>query len=507
MAVETPASEINRIRVDRSHPYDFFWGKDVSGHYLLVLRFDAVLLDSIKIRKIILTGITTDIRIVPDTADGIFLITLQNAENADIFFTLCESLIKKTRNVQDVHAAIAVIYSQLERWRTLLSSAKHNRLSAQEVQGLFGELLFLEECIDGQHVSTQAAIEGWQGPKGAPHDFIFGRSAVEIKSIGGSYADSVKISTESQLTTHLETLHLRVIFLAIDRDCNSGFSLNDFILRLKEKIADSDLILIFEERLAEVGYFDIPEYDFPCFSVVQTRTYEVREGFPCITPESLAPGISDVSYCIAFSSIAGYICDSFIPGYSRRHEMSMDIEEFFHDFRQELLSGAEAREDFLEAEFALSTTRELEESGAIEGFELCHYKAPRGMRVDGYWLNDDGISIDLFIVDFANREVLESLTRSDVDALFKRIENFFTACAEKGLYGELEETSLGYGLARDIAGRANTFAKVNFYLLSERLLSEKLQAIEDKPYKGRTFTYNIWDISRLHRYSRIFPEA
>ena len=33
--IHTPASEINRIRVDRSHSYDFFWGKDVSGHYLL----------------------------------------------------------------------------------------------------------------------------------------------------------------------------------------------------------------------------------------------------------------------------------------------------------------------------------------------------------------------------------------------------------------------------------------------------------------------------------------
>jgi hypothetical protein len=179
--------------------------------------------------------------------------------------------------------------------------------------------------------------------------------------------------------------------------------------------------------------------------------------------------------------------------------MSMDIEEFFHDFRQDLLSGAEAKEDFLEAEFALSATKELDESGAIEGFEPCHYKALRGMRVDGYWLNDDGISIDLFIVDFANRESLESLTRSDVDALFKRIENFFTACALKGLYSELEETSPGYGLARDISNRAETFAKVNFYLLSERLLSQTLQAIEDKSYQGWIFTYNIWDISRLYR--------
>lgn len=312
--IQTPASEINRLRVDSSHPYDFFWGKDASGHYLLVLRFDAVLLDDIKIRKIILTGITIDIRAVPDTADGIFLITLQDTESADIFFTLCEALVKKTRNVPNVLAVIAIIYSQLERWRTLLSSARHNRLSAQEVQGLFGELQFLEECIDGQHVSIQAAIEGWQGPKGAPHDFIFGQSAVEIKSISGSYADSVRISTESQLTTHLDTLHLRITFLTVDTDCKSGLSLNDLIIRLTEKIKGGELVFTFEEKLAAAGYVDIPEYDFPCFSVVQTRIYEVRDGFPRITPESLAPGISDVSYCIALSSIAGYICDSFIPG-------------------------------------------------------------------------------------------------------------------------------------------------------------------------------------------------
>ena len=179
--------------------------------------------------------------------------------------------------------------------------------------------------------------------------------------------------------------------------------------------------------------------------------------------------------------------------------MSLDIEEFFHDFRQGLLSGAEAREDFLEAEFALSVTRELVESGAIEGFETCHYKALRGMRIDGYWINDDSISIDLFIVDFSNREEIVSLTRGDVDALFKRIENFFIGSAEKNLYSELEETSLGYGLARDLFNRASAFSKVNFYLLSERLLSEKLQVIEDKSYREWNFTYNIWDISRLYR--------
>src|SRR5690606_24404392 len=155
---------------------------------------------------------------------------------------------------------------------------------------------------------------------------------------------------------------------------------------------------------------------------------------------------------------------------------------YFHDFRQNLLTGAEAREDFLEAEFALATIRELEDSGAVEGFEVCQYKAPRGMRVDGYWYNDDGISLDLFITDFANREMLETLTKTDADALFKRVENFFIASAEKALYRELEETSLGYGLARDISVRAATYTRVNFYLISERKLSDKVAGFEEKKH-------------------------
>jgi len=181
--------------------------------------------------------------------------------------------------------------------------------------------------------------------------------------------------------------------------------------------------------------------------------------------------------------------------------MSVSLEEYFHDFRQNLLTGAEAREDFLEAEFALATARELEDSGAVEGFEACQYKAPRGMRVDGYWYNDDGISLDLYITDFSNRETLETLTKTDADALFKRVENFFTASAEKALYRELEETSLGYGLSRDISVRASTYTRVNFYLISERKLSDKVAGFEEKKHGAWTFNYNIWDITRLHRIS------
>lgn len=312
-SIKSPASDINLLRIDATHPQDFSWGKDSAGRLLLVLKLPMNSEHDLSVRNIVLTGIKSDIFRIEATGEAYFQLALQSKDSADIFYTLCSDLIEKTRAITTAEAALSLVYSRLDRWRVLLSKTNPSLLSPQEIQGLFGELKFLEECIDDGRISTEAAIEGWQGPLGAPHDFIFDQAAIEIKSISGSSADSVRISSELQLTTHLITLHLRVIFLAQDADCNRGASLNTLVRELRDKIQAHDLVQFFDQRLSEIGYIDIPEYGYPCFSVMQNRTYHVREGFPRITPELLPGGISNVAYDISFSSIAGYICDSFAP--------------------------------------------------------------------------------------------------------------------------------------------------------------------------------------------------
>lgn len=178
--------------------------------------------------------------------------------------------------------------------------------------------------------------------------------------------------------------------------------------------------------------------------------------------------------------------------------MEQTDEDFFHDFRQELLAGAEANGSFQLSEFMEAIANDLVETGFTEGFELCHFRAQRGMRVDGYWFNDEGV-LDLFIADFDSRNELASLTRTEVAAAFKRVANFFEASANKGLAGELEVTSPEYGLARQIADRKDAIRQVNLVLFSERTLSEKIQALPDTEVAGVPAAHHIWDISRLHR--------
>lgn len=178
--------------------------------------------------------------------------------------------------------------------------------------------------------------------------------------------------------------------------------------------------------------------------------------------------------------------------------METTVEGFFHDFRQELLAGAEANGSFQLAEFMESVANELVETGFTEGFEFCHFRAQRGMRVDGYWFNDEGV-LDLFVADFDCRSELASLTRTDVDAAFKRAANFFEASISKGMAKELEVTSPEYGLSRQIGDRKGLIRRLNLFLFSERTLSGKIQTLPDSEIAGVPTSYHIWDISRLHR--------
>lgn len=179
--------------------------------------------------------------------------------------------------------------------------------------------------------------------------------------------------------------------------------------------------------------------------------------------------------------------------------MEQSIQEFFHDFRQELLSGAAAKGCFQLTEFMESFANELVETGFSEGFEPCHFRSPRrGLRVDGYWFDEEG-SLALFIADFDSRNDLESLTKTDVDAAFTRVSNFFQACTNDGLSSELEVTSPEYGLARQIEDRKGAIRQLSLILLSERVLSERLKEIPDTEVAGLPATHHIWDITRLKR--------
>lgn len=172
------------------------------------------------------------------------------------------------------------------------------------------------------------------------------------------------------------------------------------------------------------------------------------------------------------------------------------LEDYYQSLCPEVTPSYGSRE-MSESDFLLSMTDELLSAGAIGGFESSHYN-PRGMRVDGYWFNEEESSLDLFVVDYDNRPCLETLTKTDVNSNFKRLEKFFMDCVDKRFYENLEGLQI-YGLARDIYDLRNRYSKVNLYLISERNLSDRMNSIDNIIFNQWSISYHVWDMSRFYR--------
>jgi len=122
--------------------------------------------------------------------------------------------------------------------------------------------------------------------------------------------------------------------------------------------------------------------------------------------------------------------------------MSDDINKFYQDFFQDIRSSADADGDFLEASFVERFCEYLIDAGEFDTYDAGHYRAAKGLRVDGYAgdpVEEEGV-LTLFISDFNQDEEVASLTKTEMTAIFKRLENFYLRACDHEFCYELEES-------------------------------------------------------------------
>ena len=180
--------------------------------------------------------------------------------------------------------------------------------------------------------------------------------------------------------------------------------------------------------------------------------------------------------------------------------MSSELAEFHKDFFQEVVSQADMGK-FMENAFTEHFCDYLVDAGEFDTYDPAYYRAAKGMKVDGYGGDPseyDGV-LTLVVADFYEGDELTSLTKTQIDSVFKRLVNFYTACLKDDFYIQMEETATGFGLARMINDCQRQITRIRLFLVSNKLLSERVSGKEDTEIGGTPATYNVWDISRLHR--------
>lgn len=178
----------------------------------------------------------------------------------------------------------------------------------------------------------------------------------------------------------------------------------------------------------------------------------------------------------------------------------MNIQEFFHEFQQDILSRADANQNFTESMFVDVMGDLLVEIGDISGFDSCYYRHKSlGIRVDGYSIEEGERLLNLFVSDYRSGSDLETITQNEFFAACKRGKKFFLKSMDHEYLNRLEESSDGYGLMRDLAGRSHQFDKVRIHVLSNAVAGRNLVGLSSVTEDGIMFVFDLWDLGRMFR--------
>lgn len=308
VSLETPPNSANLSarRVDAGHPWDFFWATDSTESCLLVLRHSpAATLPKLPRVK------GFDIARIADHAGTRQLLAfkLTDPSHRDVFHRLCLDIVESTRASETEQAAVDQAVARTWRWHHLLRGGSANLLSAEEQQGLIGELLTLGTLV-GLGMPVGAVLTAWRGPLNGAIDFDFGQSAIEVKTLRGASATFVQISNERQLDSGGHR-HLFLVTVRLDRasvPTDDGFTVTELVERTHDLVASADgsTLSQFDDLIQATGFRWEDDYAEFRWLDLGLDAFRVSDDFPRIEFRELRPWVSEVGYAIGLQGCQPY---------------------------------------------------------------------------------------------------------------------------------------------------------------------------------------------------------
>ncbi|WP_281702810.1 AIPR family protein [Cryptobacterium curtum] len=182
-------------------------------------------------------------------------------------------------------------------------------------------------------------------------------------------------------------------------------------------------------------------------------------------------------------------------------------EEFYEELFQDIKTTADAYGVYLEDAFFDTVTDYLIDAGEFDEAERAFYRPERGgIRIDGYCgdpldsmlgREEGQATLGLIALDFNQDTELTTLTNSEMEADFRRLQKFLSSSLDAHFRSSLEPTDPGFGLADLINARWDKISRVKFYLLTNKKLSSRVTGKDMGDFDGREIVYNVWDIVRF----------
>lgn len=224
-----------------------------------------------------------------------------------VYFVLCDNLIKATLGCQSEEIAMASVKNRFTTWKKLFKNPSSD-MSEELYKGLFGELYFLKKWML-EHYSSDVAVNAWSGPDRTAKDYSVGTNWYEVKTVSTN-SETVKISSLTQLDSVCAGKLILVKTEKMSKEYDNGecsvAQLFSFIL---DKVSDEAIKDSFVEKISQYGYnVENCDVNYSKYRVSSLNFYHVDESFPKITPKEVPRNeIVRVQYELSISAIEKYL--------------------------------------------------------------------------------------------------------------------------------------------------------------------------------------------------------
>lgn len=224
-----------------------------------------------------------------------------------VFISFVQNLIESASYCITEEQALRAIKQRFITWKSLFKKNATTNISCLDVQGVYGELLFLYTYMI-PHYGVEKAIMAWAGPEGKSKDFAIDDCWFEIKTIGAN-ASKVRISSISQLSSdkpgRLIVIKAEALANQYDENCSCVADLFD---KIKDEIKDEAIENVFYSKFSLTGIAQSDEAMNLKFKSKEQFRYIVDEFFPKITEKTKPyPEICGVEYDLSLNALDKYL--------------------------------------------------------------------------------------------------------------------------------------------------------------------------------------------------------
>lgn len=283
-------------RINNTHPIDIYLGYNQTGKKSMVVTEVGmnILLDS---TQVIETQVSkrTDGKLSVEFA-------LLDDKFSTMFYKFCEDIIYSSAKLKKKQA-IKFVANRWNAWRMMFKNDLNNILPDNVIQGLLGELLFLEKVMMPKY-GVERSIKSWDGPLGNPKDFTIDETWYEVKTTTSGNS-IIKISSLEQLDSDKEGQLEIVRVDSTNSENDNAINLNMQVEKIRSKIDGIEILKEYMRRLSSVHYCYEEYYNSVCFEYKTIEEYQVNDSFPRIKRSNLPNAILKVQYDINIAELGG----------------------------------------------------------------------------------------------------------------------------------------------------------------------------------------------------------